>query len=67
MRDSRFVRRREMVKLTEPTSSWTNCGLLHGMAARYLDRSAAFDLKRAQDCVAKLLMGTRVQAQRLRG
>jgi AcrR family transcriptional regulator len=41
--------------------------VLHGTAALYLDRSAAFDLGRAQDCVAKLLMGTRVQAQRLRG
>jgi AcrR family transcriptional regulator len=41
--------------------------VLHGMAALYLDRSAAFDLGRAQDCVAKLLMGTRVQAQSLRG
>lgn len=40
--------------------------VLHGMAALYLDRSAAFDLKRAQDCVAKLLLGTRVQLQRLR-
>lgn len=41
--------------------------VLHGMAALYLDRSAAFDLGRAQDCVAKLLFGTRVRAQRLRG
>lgn len=40
--------------------------VLHGMAALYLDRSAAFDLKRAQDCVAKLLWGTRVQLKRLR-
>ena len=40
--------------------------VLHGMAALYLDRSAAFDLKRAQDCVAKLLLGTRVRLQRLR-
>ena len=39
--------------------------VLHGMAALYLDRSAAFDLKRAQDCVAKLLLGTRVQMQKL--
>jgi AcrR family transcriptional regulator len=39
--------------------------VLHGMAALYLDRSAAFDLGRAQNCVAKLLLGTRVQ--RLRG
>ncbi len=41
--------------------------VLHGMAALYLDRSAAFDLGRAQDCVAKLLMGSRVHVQRLRG
>jgi AcrR family transcriptional regulator len=40
--------------------------VLHGMAALYLDRSAAFDLKRAQDCVAKLLLGTREQLQRFR-
>ena len=40
---------------------------LHGMAALYLDRSAAFDLGRAQDCVAKLLLGASVQAQRIRG
>jgi AcrR family transcriptional regulator len=40
--------------------------VLHGMAALYLDRSAAFDLGRAQDCVAKLLLGTRVLVQRLR-
>jgi AcrR family transcriptional regulator len=39
--------------------------VLHGMAALYLDRSAAFDLKRAQDCVAKLFLGTRVQLPRL--
>jgi AcrR family transcriptional regulator len=40
--------------------------VLHGMAALYLDRSAPFDLKRAQDCVAKLLLGARRQGQRLR-
>lgn len=40
--------------------------VLHGMAALYLDRSAAFDLARAQHCVAKLLVGTRMQAQRLK-
>jgi AcrR family transcriptional regulator len=40
--------------------------VLHGMAALYLDRSAPFDLKGAQDCVAKLLLGTREQVQRLR-
>jgi AcrR family transcriptional regulator len=41
--------------------------VLHGMAALYLDRSAAFDLGRARDCVAKLLLGTRVQVQNLQG
>ncbi len=41
--------------------------VLHGMAALYLDRSAAFDLELAQDCVAKLLLGTRAQVQRPRG
>ena len=40
--------------------------VLHGMAALYLDRSAAFDLREGQHCVAKLLMGTRLQPQRLR-
>lgn len=39
---------------------------LHGMAALYLDRSAAFDLERAQVCVAKLLMGHRMQVERFR-
>jgi AcrR family transcriptional regulator len=33
--------------------------VLHGMATLYLDRSAAFDLERAQHCVVTLLMGTR--------
>jgi len=37
--------------------------VLHGMAVLYLDRSAAFDLGRAQDCVARLLLGTRDAAQ----
>ena len=32
--------------------------LLHGMAARYLDRSAPFNLASAQDCVGRLLIGT---------
>jgi AcrR family transcriptional regulator len=41
--------------------------MLHGMAALYLDRSANFDLERAQGCVAKLLLGTREQKKRLRG
>jgi len=36
--------------------------VLHGMAALYLDRSAPFDLDRAKDCVAKLLIGTKEQA-----
>jgi len=40
--------------------------VLHGMAALYVDRFAAFDLGRAQDCVGKLLLGTRVQVQSLR-
>ena len=40
--------------------------VLHGMAALYLDRSVAFDVGRAKDCVAKLLLGTRVLVQRLR-
>ncbi len=40
--------------------------VLHGMAALYLDRSAPFDLDRARDCVAKLLMGTRERVKRLR-
>jgi AcrR family transcriptional regulator len=42
---------------------WT---VLHGMAVLHLDRHAPFDLGRAKDCVAKLLMGTREQAQGLR-
>ena len=33
--------------------------LLHGMAALYLDRSAPFDLARAQGSLTKLLIGTR--------
>lgn len=37
--------------------------VLHGMAALYLDRFAPFDLGRAQHCVAKLLIGIRVEAQ----
>jgi AcrR family transcriptional regulator len=41
--------------------------VLHGMAALYLDRSSPFDLKRAQDCVGKLLLGNRVKMQRLSG
>ena len=37
--------------------------VLHGMAALYLDRSAPFDLARAQDCVGRLLIGTREQTR----
>jgi len=33
--------------------------VLHGMAALYLDRSAPFDLDRAQNCVGRLLIGTK--------
>ena len=40
--------------------------VLHGMAALHLDRSAPFDVSRAKDCVAKLLIGTREQARRAR-
>jgi hypothetical protein len=36
------------------------------MAALYLDRSAPFDLARAQDCIARLLIGTREQARSVR-
>ena len=39
--------------------------VLHGMAALYLDRSAPFDLARAQDCVRRLLIGTKEQARRV--
>jgi AcrR family transcriptional regulator len=35
--------------------------VLHGMAALYLDRSAPFDFARAQDCVGRLLIGTKDQ------
>jgi AcrR family transcriptional regulator len=41
--------------------------VLHGMAALYLDRSAPFDLARAQDCIARLLIGTKEQARSVRG
>jgi AcrR family transcriptional regulator len=37
--------------------------VLHGMAALYLDRSAPFDLARAQDCVGRLLIGTKDQTR----
>jgi len=37
--------------------------VLHGMAALYLDRSAPFDLARAQDCAGRLLIGTKQQAR----
>jgi len=36
--------------------------VLHGMASLYLDRSAEFDLERAQHCVLTLLMGTRARS-----
>jgi len=36
--------------------------VLHGMAALYLERSAPFDLARAQNCVGRLLTGTKEQA-----
>jgi hypothetical protein len=39
--------------------------VLHGMASLYLDRSAAFDLERAQHCVLTLLMGTRALRPRV--
>jgi len=35
--------------------------VLHGMATLCLDRSAAFDLERAQQCVVTLLIGTRAR------
>jgi hypothetical protein len=35
--------------------------VLHGMATLYLDRSAVFDLERAQRCVVTLLIGTRTR------
>lgn len=38
---------------------------LHGMAALYLDRAAPFNLERAQECVRKLLFGTREHMQGL--
>ena len=37
--------------------------VLHGMAALYHDRSAPFDLARAQDCVGRLLIGTKDQTR----
>ena len=38
--------------------------VLHGMAALHLDRSAPFDIRRAKDCVSKLLIGIKEQARR---
>jgi AcrR family transcriptional regulator len=38
--------------------------VLHGMAVLHLDRSAPFDVRRAKDCVSKLLIGTKQQARR---
>ena len=40
--------------------------VLHGMAALYLDRSAPFDLARAQDCVGRLLIGTKERGRSVR-
>jgi AcrR family transcriptional regulator len=39
--------------------------ILHGMAALHLDRSAPFDVGRAKDCVARLLIGTGEQGRRI--
>ena len=38
--------------------------VLHGMATIHLDRSAPFDIRRAKDCVSKLLIGIKEQARR---
>jgi AcrR family transcriptional regulator len=40
--------------------------VLHGMSVLHLDRSAPFDVRRAKDCVSKLLIGTKQQARRAR-
>jgi len=40
--------------------------VLHGMAVLHLDRSAPFDVRRAKDCVSKLLIGTKQQARHAR-
>jgi AcrR family transcriptional regulator len=40
--------------------------ILHGMAVLHLDRSVPFDIGRAQDCVSKLLVGTKERARRIR-
>jgi hypothetical protein len=40
--------------------------VLHGMAALYLDRSVPFDLARAQDCIARLLIGTNEKGRSVR-
>jgi hypothetical protein len=41
-----------MLKPSEPTSLLDELwAVLHGMAVLYLDRSAAFDVERAQDSV----------------
>ena len=40
--------------------------VLHGMAALYLDRSARFDVRRAKDCIVRLLIGVKQQARSAR-
>jgi len=40
--------------------------ILHGMAILHLDRSVPFDVRRAKDCVSKLLIGTKQEARRAR-
>ena len=37
--------------------------VLHGMAALHLDRAVPFDIQRAQDCISKILIGTKEQAR----
>jgi hypothetical protein len=37
--------------------------ILHGMAILHLDRSVPFDVRRARDCVSKLLIGTNQEAR----
>jgi AcrR family transcriptional regulator len=39
--------------------------VLHGMALLHLDRSVPFDVRRAKDCVLRVLIGTRQQARRV--
>jgi AcrR family transcriptional regulator len=40
--------------------------ILHGMAILHLDRSVPFDVRRAKDCVSKLLIGTKQETRRAR-